>query len=136
MKQVHLKTLFLLCIKLRRKSYHYNSTYAILKTYIRKQENNSTAQSFQKRQVDIGGQEVNEDHRSGTGQEFRLDESRLMAQINHTGTMILSITAVTVCICGQMEMMISVTMDCSTFLGHALVGWLNYICEKKRQISL
>ena len=128
MKQVHLKTLFLLCIKLRRKSHHYNSTYAILKTYIRKQENNSTAQSFQKRQVDLCGQEVNKDHRSGTGQEFRLGQSRLMAQINHTGTMILLV--LTVCIWRQMAMVISVTMDGT--IGYAPTAVTTYV---KRNIK-
>ena len=58
--------------------------------------------------------EGSKDRKVGTGQEFKLGESRLMAQINHTGTMILRITTVTVCSCSQLEMIISVTMDGTT----------------------
>ena len=59
-----------------------------------------------------------------------------MTQINHTGTLILRITGMTVCSCGQMEMMISVTMD-GTILGHApsaittyVKGNIKFYCEK------
>ena len=59
-----------------------------------------------------------------------------MAQINHTGTMIrrsTAITAMTVFICGQMEMMISVTMDGSIKgLGHAPTAVSTYV---KRNIK-
>ena len=74
---------------------------------------------------------MNENHRSGTGQEFRLDKSRLTAQINHTGTLILSMTDMTVCSCGQLEMMISVTMD-GSIVGHAPPATTTYV---KRNIK-
>ena len=73
---------------------------------------------------------MNEDHRSGTGQEFKLGESRLMAQINHTGTLILRMTGMTVCSCGQMEMMISVLMDGT--IGRAPTAVTTYV---KRNIK-
>ena len=50
-----------------------------------------------------------------------------MVQINHTGPMILSITTVTVCICGQIWMMISVTMDGSMMMGHAPAAVTTYV---------
>ena len=55
-----------------------------------------------------------------------------MAQINHTGTMILRITGLTVCSCGQMEMIISVTMDGTMMMSHAPTAVTTYV---KRNIK-
>ena len=55
-----------------------------------------------------------------------------MAQINHTGTMILRMTT-TVCSCGQVEMMTQATMDGSTTMGQDVLACIRTYVKRNSE---